>query len=500
MRIALAEVKQESNTFSTLTTDLRDFERSTFLVGKEILGGEAGDAPLSGARSALADKTGVEVIPLIQATALPGGRLTRETVKTLEERLLSSLEQCLPVDGMLFSLHGATASEDMDDVCGHLLQAARRVVGERTRIVVPLDHHANITGLIMEMADLVVGHETQPHHPFSTGFKAAEHLYDLVRQHASPAQAWVKIPMIAPQDRFLTSEGPMKEWFHLARELETTPGVLSISLFPMQPWLDVAEGGWAVVVYARNDQKLAGDLACRLAEEAWRMREQFWVSDRVPIVQAVRGAVAASRGLVLLSDTGDAVYGGGTGDSTGILQELLRQKVPCLAYVPVFDSAAVEQASASGLGQQTLTIGGRHDPCSTPLKLTGRVTAISKGLRAVSQRSAVTIDRTVLFEVENIRIAIMDNRSFAVNQPLLYCHLGLEIEQAKMVVLKTGSNFQFFERWRSALIRVDSHGATQSDLRAFDWGKLPRPIFPLDEIRDWNAAATSAARRGGMRS
>jgi microcystin degradation protein MlrC len=73
LRIARAEVRQESNIFSTLPADTSDFEGSTLLVGKEMPEGETGDAPLSGARSALADKTGVEMIPLIQAIAVPGG-------------------------------------------------------------------------------------------------------------------------------------------------------------------------------------------------------------------------------------------------------------------------------------------------------------------------------------------------------------------------------------------------------------------------------------------
>ncbi len=58
---------------------------------------------------------------------------------------------------------------------------------------------------------------------------------------------------------------------------------------------------------------------------------------------------------------------------------------------------------------------------------------------------------------------------------------------AKMVVVKTASNFQFFSRWRRGLIRVDSPGTTQSDLTAFAWQHLPRPIYPLDPLTDWHA-------------
>ena len=62
---------------------------------------------------------------------------------------------------------------------------------------------------------------------------------------------------------------------------------------------------------------------------------------------------------------------------------------------------------------------------------------------------------------------------------------GLDIADAKMVILKTASNFQFFQRWRNDLIRVDSPGTTQSDLTAFDWKHIGRPIYPLDALDEW---------------
>ena len=70
---------------------------------------------------------------------------------------------------------------------------------------------------------------------------------------------------------------------------------------------------------------------------------------------------------------------------------------------------------------------------------------------------------------------------------MLYAHLGLDMADAKMVVVKTASNFQFFSRWRQGLIRVDSPGTTQSDLTAFQWKRIPRPTYPLDALTDWRA-------------
>ena len=66
----------------------------------------------------------------------------------------------------------------------------------------------------------------------------------------------------------------------------------------------------------------------------------------------------------------------------------------------------------------------------------------------------------------------------------------LEIADARAVVVKTASNFQYFAEWRSDMIRVDSPGMTQSDLRGFEWTKAPVPTHPLHaEAREqeWDA-------------
>ena len=104
------------------------------------------------------------------------------------------------------------------------------------------------------------------HHQFDTGAKAARLLFHTLlgafgsggtarnggAQHSavSLTTAFCKIPMVTQQDQYLTAEEPMGEWFRQARALEQgNPGrVLDVSLYPMQPWLDVHEAGWAVLI------------------------------------------------------------------------------------------------------------------------------------------------------------------------------------------------------------------------------------------------------------
>jgi microcystin degradation protein MlrC len=270
--------------------------------------------------------------------------------------------------------------------------------------------------------------------------------------------------------------------------METRDGVLDVSPYPMQPWLDVAEGGWSVIVHTDGDEGLAQTLANEMAKQAWSRRRQFWRSERIAPADAVRQAVEEDRGLIILSDTGDSVYGGAPGDSTVILRELLKQNVPELAFVPIIDPQVLEAAATAGVSAEiTADLGGKVDNVfSQPVAIRARVAAVSNGVTVdLADRGVCDLRRTALLEVGQIRIVVLDHRSFAINHPVLYTHLGLDVNEAKLVVVKTASNFQFFQRWRNGLIRVDSPGMTQSDLTAFDWRRIPRPTYPLDEVHDW---------------
>jgi microcystin degradation protein MlrC len=491
VRIAVAEIAQETDSFSPLRADLKDFEAYGLYLGREILDRMPGVGPVGGFLQVAAGQgTPVDLVPIIRAWGSAGGAITRETLDFLTARLVEGLEQSPPLDGVFLSLHGAAAAEGEDDVEGSLLQTVRGVVGDAIPVVVALDHHANITRKMVDHASALIGHETQPHDPPATGRKAARVLFRVLGGEVRPTVAWRKIPMITPQDQFLTAEGPMKEWFDLAREMERRPGVLDVSPYPMQPWLDVAEGGWSVVAHTDNDPELAKALAAEMADRAWALREQFWASGRVAPDEAVRRAVAAERGLVILSDTGDSVYGGAPGDNTCILRALLDAQVACPAFVPVVDGEALDAATAAGVGAGvTIDVGGKIDrEFSRPVRIAGKVAAVSNGLTVdLHDRGVCDLRRTALLRAGSVFIALLGHRSFAINHPVLYNHLGLDLADAKVVVVKTASNFQFFSRWRSGLIRVDSPGTTQSDLTAFTWKRLPRPIYPLDPLADWRA-------------
>lgn len=490
MRIAIAKYGQETSTFSPVATTLDTFKELGIYEGDEMLDDSKLFGSLAGFMEAATESNmDWTPLPLFRAWAGASGVITADTIQFFEDKLRAGLASVTPIDAFYFDMHGAGQSENEPDTEGYLLSIARDILGDDIPIIIALDHHANITQLMIDSADGLVGHRTQPHQPHNTGYLAGQMLFSILKGNIKPTMAWRKIPMITHQEQYLTKQGPMKIWFDLAREMETRDGVVSASPFPMQPWMDIEEGGWAAVVVTNDDAALADKLAAELAQKAWDLRADFWKQDSIPPADAIRKAVHAEKGLIILSDTGDSVLGGASGDSTTILSEMLKQGITDMALVPMVDPEAVDVAISAGEGSIiTLKLGGKLDPnFADPVEVTATVAKIGGGRIKATFIGMESFDmgRAVLLTVGSIHIAVSEARSIGGNHPVVYRHFGIEPAAAKMAVLKTASNWQYYADMTSEVIRVDTPGATMSRLQDFTWKDLPRPIYPLDDLNDW---------------
>ncbi|MCL4187629.1 MAG: M81 family metallopeptidase [Rhodobacteraceae bacterium] len=487
MRIGVGRFTQETNSFSPAPTDLDAFRR------QGLAAGEAFDLRERLAYGAIwpfaeiADARGdVELVPLVKAWTGPGGPLTRAAFEAVMALFARRLDEAGPLDAVFLSLHGAMAAEHHDDPEGLLMEMIRGRVGADAWIVAAMDHHACMTRRKVAAADLTLGQRTQPHDQPDTGRQTAELFFRVLDGGLRPAVALRRIPMITHQEQFLTARPPMKTWFDLARAIEARPGVLSVSTYPMQPWLDVEEGGWTAVVYTDGDPSLAGRLADELAACAWELRHDFMRQDSVPVAEAVARAEAAPRGIVLLSDTGDSAAGGATGDSNVILAEMLRQGVRRRALVPVVDGPAARAAAAAGVGATVdLRLGRTLDPAwGAPLGVTAKVLHLTdRPVDTGGHYEPYSQGVAALVEIGAVLVGVTEFRGRQMMMPAFWTHLGIDPtdrDRVQAVVVKTASNFQYFGPWTAEVIRVDTPGHTQSRVAAFDWRRLPRPIFPLD--------------------
>ena len=494
MRIALIHVAQETDDFNPSPTTLADFESFGLLEGKAVedlkgygqIGGHYDAAGEAGPE--------VETVPIIRAFAVAGGRISREAFDFFHARIRAGLAAAGPIDGLALQLHGACAAEGIDDVEGEQIALCRQVLGPGVPIVVGLDHHANVTRRMVENADAILAHRTQPHDPFDTGRIGTRALLDVVAGKVKPVMAWRKIPLLSHQEQFLTSGGPMKRWFDRSRAIEAAnPAVVHCANFPMQPWLDVAEGGWAVVATTNNDKGLAEAVADELADLAWSMRDAFQVREALSVDEAVRRA-DAQPGLATLSDTGDTVFGGAAGDSNVILEAILRLGIKGPALVPLISPAAAARLHQAGEGAVvTLPLGGDvATSFFTPLEVTGTVRRLGGGVVRLdyNHQPEVDVGKAAIFEVGPVTLMVTEKRGVAGNLPDAWRAMGVEPEGYGIVVVKTASNFQFFAPISSGVVRADTKGPGQSDVFTLPWKRLPRPIYPLERFSDRRTATS----------
>jgi len=489
MRLALFQMGQETDTFNPSPTTMADFAGFGLYEGQEVLDRQVGSGTVGGFLIAVerSDRD-IEMVPLSRGWAGANGRLTTEARVYFEDRLRSDLASAGPIDGLAMHLHGACSADGVDDVEGALLAIARGIVGDGVPIVTTLDHHANVTQAMVDHSDVIVGYRTQPHDPLETGIASTELLIRIVAGEVAPTTAWRKLRLISHQEQYLTSGGPMKTWFDRARALEGEPGVLTVSNFPMQPWLDVEEGGWATIVVTDGDRERAERLADEMADLAWSLRADF--QERVALApdDAIRLANETTGGIAVLSDTGDSVFGGAAGDSTVIIGAIGRVGVSGPALVPLVDAAAVATLTSAGVGATvTVPIGGGIAGFFEPIELTGVVRTLGPGHMIVEDLPGREFDmgRCAALQVGQLTVLLSEHAGIGGNHPAVWRHFGIEPSEARMVVLKTASNFQYYAPMTARVIRVDTTGPTQSDILSLPWERIPRPMYPLEEPATW---------------
>jgi microcystin degradation protein MlrC len=484
--VAVAALLHEANTFSPRPTTLADFERGGLWRGPEALARAAGaNVELAGFAD-VAERAGLDLVPLLSAHAQPSGRLSRETYAALRDELLARLEEALPADAVLLALHGAMAADGLDDPDGDLLAAVRARVGGAIPVVATLDLHANVTRRMAAAATALVGYHTSPHVDVAdTGRRAAALLRAVLDGGVRPVSAWRKVPMLNTGETHRSDHGPYGELFRLVGDLERRPGLLSVSLFTVQPWLDVEELGWTALAVADGDPAPAERAAAELAAASWARREAL-LARVTPLEEAVERARRSPRGPVVFVDSADSTNSGASGDSTAVLGAVLDRPLGGPVLLHVVDAEAARAAVAAGVGAGvTLSVGGRLDPArARPLRLAATVQAVSPGRYVVEspmhRGRPVDVGPTAVLRAGEVRLVVCAAAPPG-HDPGIYRHVGLEPRDARVVQVKSPAGFRaWYEPIAADIVLLDTPGAASARLTAFRYERAPRPLFPLD--------------------
>lgn len=509
MRIVVAMMKHETNTFSPVPTPLSRFQPEFGNAAAVTYRGT--NTPMA-AYLDLAEQAGAQVVTPMAGSAPPSGPVEAAAFARFRDTILEAVDR--GCDALMLDLHGAMVTETDDDGEGALL-AAIRALRPGLPIAVALDLHANITQRMADNCTVLTGYKTYPHiDMYRTGAQAGAILLRALRGEVEPVIRWGRRPMLPHTLRMGHDEEPMRSLI-AAAEAGEAAGTLAISVFGGFPLADIPRPGLSVVAVADGRRDPGGAAAQRQVEaildQAWARRADF-VYHAAPLKESVArakalgdkpGDGAAAPGPVLLIDHADNCASGGTQDTTAVLAEVMRQGLTDVAVFGIRDPEAVAAMAAAGVGATvTLALGGKTDMPAigsrgTPLTVTGKVRALTDGEFVVTGPMATgtraTLGRAAVLAAEGIDIVVTEQH----HEPFdLGCFrsLGIEPTVRRYLLLKSRIHYRAgFKPIARAVVECDGEGVTTSDYGRFRFTRLERPAYPLDPEAEPGAGAEAAA-------
>ena len=488
-RIAVGGMLHESNTYSKLKTGLAEFDKRGLFRGDEIINEfEHANNEITGYIQG-GKEYGFELYPTIVGWAVPSGPVTDEAFDTITGELIERLKAAPKLDGLLLALHGAMVTESHSAADAQVVRRVRDAMGPAFPIVVTHDFHANVGEEIIELSTALLTYKENPHiDQRDRGLRAARIVAGIARDKVRPTQAIVKPLLYLTKIHQYTKREPLLAIVDETRRLERDPRFLAVSLSGSYHYADVPNMAPSVVVVTDNDRELAEQEAQRLADMLWHRRDQFRLT--LPdSATAVSQAIANSEFPVVLVETGDNIGGGGPGDSTFILGELIRQKAQGWV-VALFDPKAVEQAVTAGVGNDfEAEVGGKTDgQHGDPVRIRGTIKLIydgqyietearhggarylDQGLTAVIHAEGSTRD------LPNVLLLVSRRHTpFSIHQ---LTSAGVYPERQRILVVKAAVAFRAaYEPIAARIIEVDTPGYTTVNPNNRVYKNIRRPMY-----------------------
>ena len=490
MKLVVGSFCQETNSFSVYKTNMRTFEEREYLVGEKVISENFMKKTEIGGFIKVAKEKNIKLLPILSAHANPGGPVTMDAYQEIKGIFLNKLKEMEQFDGIILALHGAMAVEGLDDPEGDFLESIRNIVGRDIPIVSSFDLHANFTQKMMNNLNAVVGYSAHPHIDiFETGMRAIRIIHSIIANKIKTTLALVRLPLITADSN--TINGPLKELMEISRSIEKEENVISTAIFAVQPWLDLYDTGYSVVVTTNNNHELAQKKAREIAQKIWKSRKNFKV-DELTVENALDRVSKIEGTPIVWSDVANAPSGGAAADSTFVLEKLLDMNVNYPVAMTITDPETVKQCIDKGVGKTIdINVGGKIDAhFSKPLSVEGYIKMISDGKYTNKGKflpgSEQNMGKTVVVIInKNIHLVITELRAMTVD-PEQFISLGISPHEMKVIVVKSVCDFKAnYELFAKEMVMLATPGPCSSDLLNLPFKHIKRPMYPWDQMDDY---------------
>ncbi len=451
LRIAIGGFLHESHSFAPRPTTYADFVQPggfpRLCRGPDMLPAVRGRANAVAGAIAVAEAAGAALVPLAWCIANPAGPVQDEAFERIAALICAELSVALdsaPLDGVCLDLHGAALADSFPDAEGELLRRVRCIVGA-VPVTASLDPHANLTRQMVEESDALAPYLTYPHVDMrDAGARAMRLLLRRIGQGAPYAKAFRQVDFFMPLGSQCTLMEPMAGVLAERAAILSRTEAAELAWCFGFPYADFLDCGPALAAYAATQPEAdeAADAlhACVLA------REHEFRLDAIPAADAVTAAIrdAGPGGSVVIADTQDNPGGGGHGDTTGLLAELLAQGATGAVLCLINDADSAAACHAAGQGASVdLSLGGKSD--GAPLAVRATVLRLTDGrfmpTGPMAGGNPADLGPCALVGVDGVRVLVVSRKMQAYDQAILR-HAGVEPAEVGILALKSSVHFR----------------------------------------------------------
>ncbi len=488
MRIAIARLWHEANSFSLAPTGMAQFLSREWLHGAEVAARLAGTATeIGGALAWAKARGGVDLVFSRCASAPPGGPIEAGLLDAIVSQIAQD-PAFDDADGIYLSLHGAC-----HDAGGRLPEA---MIASRLRarfpgtpIAASFDMHACLTAGLVRCLDAASVYRTYPHVDMDeTAARALDMLARMIETGRRPNIVLRTIGRILPSFNMRTAPGlPMQEAqaLALAWERRAPPGAIFAACpYGSFAYADVDAANAGVVVTA-EDGDLAQEAAADIAAFLFASRGRFRPDLRS--AAAVLGARPWTGGKrIAILEPSDNPLSGGDADTPGLFAAAMAADLPDGSVFAFFhDPDMVAAACAAGVGARMgVAFGARRDArFGGPVACTATVERLTDGrfvnAGPMERGIAVDLGPTALMRVGALRVIVASTCQAANDRNYFALH-GLEPRDIPVLLAKAKNHFMAaFGGSFDAIVQCDTPGPAMADTSKLPYRTLPRERLDL---------------------
>lgn len=437
-------------------------------------------------------ENGIEIIPSLFADGHSAKVLSKEGYKYIHDKFIRSVKENIDdLDGIYLFLHGASKVEALPEGSGErqLLRDIRKITGPYLPIAVVMDPHGNLTEEYVSNMTIARSYRESPHTDIEETYRIVAELFvDLLKNKKSLEPQYRKLPFVLGGEKSVSTDEPMLSINKKLDEIEEDYRILSASFHVGYLRHDNYAAGSGLIVVPSDNRYIdyANEILDEMYEYCINKYDEFhYHGNALDVKDAVTKSIEEDYQHIVVTDSGDNVTSGGTGENTYLLKKYLNledyndKKILFAAITDNVLFNTVKKIQTKDYFE--IELGTGEDYLKEKLKL--EVKIINRGILQQTFGDTDNYGKTITLKVKDKPIDIVlisESISFADNHQFEAANINLH--EYNLVVVKQGYIFPDLKDYCDYSIMALTDGATNQKTEKIVFKQIMRPMMPFDQI------------------